>query len=450
MADGSISGGAMPIAGPERATPKAWVTLFILALIAMLSQMDRYLPFVLSEAIKHDLQLTDAQVGIVGGLAFAVFHSIFVIPFARLADAWSRRWLIALAVAFWSVLTAATSVARSYPLLFALRAGVAVGEAGSAAPSHSLIGEYFPVRLRATALALLAVGSICGTVVGAAFGGYLADRIGWRGTFLVFGSFGVVLAIVAAIGLGEGIRTKQQPGQSRATVLQVFRSVLSSSALCWIIAAASVHMFASSAMTTWMPPFLIRQYELSAGETGLIIGTGAAIAGLVGTLVGGALTDRLAVRDARWYLWLPAIGVFLCVPIYSLALFAATPNAFLLWLIPGICVSVMFSGPTYAMVQNLADPANRTTVAAIALLVMNFVGGALGPPFVGWVSDLVGVGTQGGESIRVALLIALCANIPAALFYLIAARADAVRALSPSRHIGDDVPPIASAATDTI
>jgi predicted MFS family arabinose efflux permease len=404
----------------QRASPGAWLMLAVLAFITAFDYLDRYLLYYLAEPIKRDLQLSDGELGLIGGLAFAIFHTIFVLPVARLADLWSRRWVIALGVATWSSLTAASAAVQSFTGLFAVRAGVAIGTSSAGAPAHSLVADHFPVRQRATARAALSVGAVIGIVAASALGGYLGDLIGWRATFLVFGLSGLTLAMAAALFLRDR-RDRTVPTVKHTSMLAVVADMARNPVLRWLVAGASIHMFVSSAMSAWMPSFLIRNYHVSTSTAGAIIGTGAAIAGITGTFLGGWVTDRIGTRDPRWYLWLPAFGFAAATPLYLLALHAHTPTEFLAFYIPAVFGSVLFLGPTYAIIQNLARIEDRATTSAVALLCINLIGGALGAPATGYFSDWMG-GEGGGASIRTALALSLAMNVPAIVAYIVAAR----------------------------
>jgi predicted MFS family arabinose efflux permease len=399
---------------------RAWIMLAVLSLIMAFAYLDRYLLFYLAEPIKKDLALSDAQLGVIGGLAFALFHTVFALPVARLADVWSRRWVISLGVALWSTLTAGISLAHSFGSLFVIRAGVALGESSAHAPAHSLVAENFPPRRRATALAIMNVGGVAGIVAASALGGYLGNEIGWRKTFLLFGCIGLALALVASALLRD---RRSQAGLvvNRRSFVRVAAGVFGNATLRWLVAGACLHMFVSSAISSWMPSFIIRAFHVTTAEAGLIIGAGAAVAGVTGTFLGGWVTDRLAARDPRWYFWLPAIGFVAATPLYWGALFAPSTTIYFFLYMVGAFGSVWFLGPTYAVVQNLARPEDRATTSAIVLLCINLFGQSAGAPFVGLVSDWLGA-DQAGASIRWALVIALCVNGPAMVAYLMAAR----------------------------
>ncbi|MBT5602472.1 MAG: MFS transporter, partial [Gammaproteobacteria bacterium] len=158
--------------------------------------VDRSILAILLEPIKHDLALSDSELGLLGGLAFALFYATLGIPIAALADRWSRVKVLAISMMIWSVMTALCGMASSFLTLLMTRIGVGIGEAGASPPSHSLISDYFPIESRATALSIYALGIPFGSMVGNFVGGWGAEELGWRMTFYLVGVPGVLIAML--------------------------------------------------------------------------------------------------------------------------------------------------------------------------------------------------------------------------------------------------------------
>ena len=159
--------------------------LGVLFLGYVVNFVDRSILAILLEPIKNDLDLSDSQLGLLGGLAFAIFYTTMGIPIAALADRWSRVKILSISIVIWSAMTAVCGLASSFMMLLLARIGVGVGEAGASPPSHSLISDYFPIETRATALSIYALGIPFGSMVGNFVGGWGAAELGWRYTFYV-------------------------------------------------------------------------------------------------------------------------------------------------------------------------------------------------------------------------------------------------------------------------
>jgi MFS family permease len=189
--------------------PYARYVLGVLVVVYVLNFLDRQIISILAEHIKADLGVTDAQLGYLYGTAFAVFYAVFGIPLGRLADAWDRRKLIALGLAFWSVMTAVSGLARSFAQLALARIGVGVGEASASPAAYSSLADWFPPHRRATVLAIYSSGIYIGSGLGLGIGGLIVDRWdaafgassaplglrGWQVAFLAVGLPGLLIAL---------------------------------------------------------------------------------------------------------------------------------------------------------------------------------------------------------------------------------------------------------------
>jgi len=205
--------------------------LVVLVLVYVFNFLDRQIPAILAERIKEDLQVGDAQLGYLYGTAFAVFYALFGIPLGRLADAWDRRRLIALGLGFWSLMTAASGLARTFGGLALARVGVGVGEASATPAAYSLLSDYFPRQRRATVLAIYSSGIYLGSGLGIVLGGLMVERWGWRSAFLAAGLPGLLLAAWVATlrepqrGASDGMPSAREP-RPWAAFLAELRSVV--------------------------------------------------------------------------------------------------------------------------------------------------------------------------------------------------------------------------------
>lgn len=411
--------------------------LIVLLLVNILNFVDRQLPFILIDAIRADLNLSDRQIGLMAGVAFAVVYSFAGLPLARIADQFSARGVIALTLAFWSLMTAAGGVAQNFLHLLLARAGVAAGEAGATPAAHALIARIYPVHSRGIALAIFSLGVPIGGTIGLALGGWINDVAGWREAFFLVGLPGVVMALVAWLVLPRapartGAARKSTPFFASLKFLFRIRSFRH------MAAASSLFACGSYAMNVFAPAFLMRTHGMSAAEAGLGLGLASGLGGVVGTFAGGFLGDLMGRKDARWRQLIPALGMALCTPIAVAA-----------WLIPHQALSLvlltfvyglglLYFAPTFAAAQMLAPDDMRATAAAVLLFCLTLTGSSVGPYVIGWVSDLLAPHV-GLLSLRYALCLLAVTMAWSALHFFLAARAlpADIRAHEESLHAAD-------------
>jgi len=400
-------------------------TLFLLLLIFTFSNIDRHILAVLLEPIKHELKLSDTQLGFLSGLAFAVFYSTLGIPMAMWADRRGRKNVILLALAVWSAMTVLCGMATNFVHLALARMGVSIGEAGSSPPSNSMIADLYPPNRRATAMSIYALGINIGILAGFMIGGWINQLYGWRVAFYVVGAPGLILAAIGWFTLREPPRGHAD-GWSGATVIApplgaIFRHVWKTKSIRHIIAGASLSSFVGYGGVAWTASYLIRNHGMTTGEAGSIIGLYVGFAGGLGVYVGGVLADRLGHYDQRWGLWLIAVSGLISAPFYAgFLLTDSTVFALALWAIP-VFVSVFYVGSTGAWVQGLTPLGMRSVVPAVNLLIINVIGLGLGPMTVGVLSDLLEP-SYGIDSLRRALLIVGSAWLWGGLHFYLASR----------------------------
>lgn len=400
------------------------VTLWILLIVYIFNFIDRQIVNILAEPIARDLGLNDTQIGLMTGLAFALFYTALGLPIARYADrpTTNRPRLIALALATWSAMTALCGMANNFIQLLLARIGVGVGEAGCTPPAHSLIADMVPAEKRSSALAFYALGIPIGTLLGMMIGGFLADWVGWRRAFLIVGLPGVALALLVWFGLrdprhsnaADALRHHAAPTMPMGAAI---KSVMSSRAFVLLLAAGSAAAFLAYGKTTWTTIFFQRTHGLSPGEVGLWFGIINGAAGIFGTWFGGYLADRYGATNRRHVLTAPAIGMVIAVPLAFMAYQAQDWRmALALIAIPTLCNSLYY-GPTYSAAQGLVPLRSRAIAAAVLLFFQNLIGLGLGPLFFGMLSDWLRP-EFGEESVRYVLYgAAFLGLIPAFFFW---------------------------------
>lgn len=426
------SGAAAPVSPGYRR-----YALTVLLVIYILNFLDRQIVAILAEPIKHDLGLADWQLGVMTGLAFAVFYTVLGIPIARYAETGHRPRIIASAAAVWSLFTIACGYTQNFVQLVLCRIGVGVGEAGCTPPAHSLISDYTPREKRASALAYYSLGTPIGGLVGMAMGGLIADAWGWRAAFLVAGAPGLLMALVAATTLTEPRRRLAADLAARRAERPSFKEAMAEirgKRTFWLIAfAAAIKAFIGYGAAAFLAPFFFRNHAVELegiaagfglgvmGFLGIALGIVLGVTGAIGTYMGGFLADRYGARDLRAYVAIPAVSTFMGIPFYIGGLLVDSAwTALVLFAFPPV-LNTLWYGPGYAAVQGLVRPQNRATATAVLLFLINLIGLGLGPLGVGAVSDFIsgpmGLGTA--EGVRWSLMIFIMFGaVASALFWM--------------------------------
>ena len=408
-----------PTANTNEVSDKARkTTLLLLTVTYFFSYMDRQILAILLEDIKADLLLTDTQLGLLSGLAFALFYATLGIPVAALADRMNRVNIISIALALWSGMTAACGLAQNFTQLLLARIGVGVGEAGSSPPSHSIIADLYPAEKRALALSIYSLGVTLGAAAGQIFGGNLTYFFDWRVAFFAIGLPGVILAIVVKVFATEPLR-KAEPGavedDSMPSITAGFRSIFANRAAVWLVAGVTITSMIGYALTGWTPAYLIRSFGLNTLQVGNIVAPLLAIAGVASGLGSGWLANRLSEKYGLKAQPLMIAGLKTIALPFLVWFYVAesAPLAIGVYFI-AVLFQSCYLGPTFALIQTLAPLKMRAVWAAITLLVINLIGLGLGPTLVGVLSDIFAP-TYGEESLRQALLV-IAAATPVAIF----------------------------------
>lgn len=383
------------------------LTLALLLCVFTMNFTDRQILAVLAEPIKSELRLSDTQLGLLYGLAFALLYTSAGIPIARLADRANRAWIVNGSLVLFSLMTAVSGLATSYWQLLAARIGVAIGEGGTNPPSHSMIADLYPAGRRGTAMAIFALGPHLGLLLGFMLGGWVAELMGWRAAFVLAGLLGLLLACVSIRFLRELPTRRWLADETtlagQAPLRMVVRSICRGAAMRHLFAGAAVFSMAAYAVVGWLPSFLMRSHSLTMATAASVVALCLGLLGGAGTLLGGMLADRLGEREPAWRLRCVALALVIMAPAWAMIFLVTESGIALSLLLAGACLG-FYLGPTFAMVQSLAEPATRATAAAILLLVMNVVGLGLGPVAVGVLSDVL-TPELGSDSLRHALLL---------------------------------------------
>lgn len=396
------------------------VVLAMLLLVYIFNFVDRQILGILAGPIQQELGLRDGQMGLLGGLAFAVLYTSLGIPLGALADRTSRSWVITGSLVVWSACTALCGLAGNFWQLFAARLGVGVGEAGGVAPSYALIGEYFPSSRRAFALSVYSLGIPIGSALGVMAGGYIAATVDWRLAFLVVGFGGILVAPLFKWIVRDKPRL---PGADYAAPrLAQTAALLAKKPSFWLISfGASLSSMAGYGLSFWLPSLLMRSFGLDLVGASLFFGSVLLIGGVAGVLAGGWLGDWLGGRNRAFYAWLPGLAFVLGAPLFAAGILSSSVTiAFLLFLIPQ-GLAYVWLGPILSAVQHLVVPAARSTASALFLLINNLIGLGGGIYAMGALSDAL-TAQYGTEALRYSMLWALLLYAASALLLGLAGR----------------------------
>jgi MFS family permease len=405
------------------------VALCLLTFVGTLSFVDRQILAVLIEPIRADMQFTDTQFGLLTGLAFAIFYTAMGVPMAMIADRWSRVRLIAICCFVWSVFTAASGVATTFVHLALARFGVGVGESGGTAPSLSILADYYPPEKRPMVISIFTASGPAGVFIGAAFGSWVALNLDWRWAFYILGIIGIITAPLLwsavrepARGMMDGAAAATKTGSAAAMPLgDCLKLFLQRRSLLLLLIASGLAAFVSYGMLNWIPAYLMRTQGMPMTAMATWFAPAAGGSMLVGMLSGGTLVNMAVHKTKRAYALIPMIAAIILVPTFGAALMVDNwKTALLLMIIPMIACTV-YVPPALALVANLTPPRARATCSAFLLLVLNLVGLAGGPLFVGIVSDYMAP-SVGTESLRIALLCLLPFGVLVVLFQFLASR----------------------------
>lgn len=398
--------------------------LAVLTVINICNALDRTLISILLPDVKAELALTDWELGMVTGPAFAIFYSLMGLQLGWLAERVNRTRMIAIALTTWSAMTALTGAARSFLHLMILRVAVAIGEAGGSPPSYAMITDAFPLKSRSTAMAVFTSAGALGGFFGLLLGGWINEFWGWRITFYAAGAGGMVLVPLILFtvkdpgrGQADGLAKPASPIPMLEAMPYLFRA----RTFRHLVLAGAMSAFASYAFAIWQPSFMHRSYGMSSGEIGTVLAIVNLVGGLTGTMVGGELARRLGERDLRWWLWIPAIGFLGSVPLNLWVILTHNLDLTIALLVLAHLGVGTYTGTLWASANSIAPSGMRSITSSSLLFVQITLGLGLGPLLTGWASDWM-TGRFGDEGLRYAMIVPILATVVGGTHYLLASR----------------------------
>jgi len=378
--------------------------LGLLTIVAVFNYLDRTVLSLLLEPIKQDLELSDSQLGLLTGFAFALFYAVAGIPIARWADRGNRNTVVASTTALWSIMVVFCGLVGNFTQLLLVRVGVAVGEAGCVPPAQSLIAEYFDRTERPQAMAIYWLCYPISVIIGYLAGGWLSEVFGWRITFMVIGVPGILLAILVKLTMHEPRVIQEKIIEAeQPSFKEVLNTLWRQRSFRHIVAAFCVGNFFGTGIILWMPTYFIRSYGMETAELGFWLAFSWGFCGLSGGLLGGFLATRYAARKEALQIRMVAFAGVLLGLLFMLTYISSNKYVALTFLAINSFLLTMSNGIIFSAIQSLVEIRMRAIAMASIFFGANLIGLGLGPIGVGVLSDLL-VPMFGQESLRYALV----------------------------------------------
>lgn len=402
-----------------------WYVLGVLMIVYAFSFMDRQIVSILLEDLRAEFLLTDTQLGLLSGIAFALFYATLGVPIARFADRSNRVRIVSIAITVWSLMTAVCGMAGSFWHLFLARIGVGIGEAGGGPPSHSIVSDYFDATQRSIAMSIYSMGPTVGSFIGLAAGGWVAQEYGWRWAFASVGLPGLILAAILYTTVREPVRGGMDATTipaNRDSFMGTVRLLIQNRVWLWNMLGHTFAIFVGYGFSSWKPALYLRQFDLSQAEVGTLLGTMGLLVGVPGLLIGGLIGDRLISRSRKLTLYCIGFAALLTIPFYGLGLMADDWLSTTILLGIGLVFYQLGYGTSISIGMSAVAPHQRALAASFGFLTANLLGLGLGPLLVGAISDAA-TANFGDRSLAFALGVCLITLVVAFAFFMAAARA---------------------------
>ncbi|HEX6087788.1 MAG TPA: MFS transporter, partial [Thermoanaerobaculia bacterium] len=378
----------------------SWYALGLLTAVYVLNFLDRQIMYILLVPIQKEMKFTDLQLAALGALAFVIFYTLLGIPFGRLADRVSRKTMIAIGLAIWSLFSGLTGFANSFWTIFFCRLMVGVGEATLGPAALSLIGDYFPPRMRATVNSIYSSAIALGGGLAFFLGGWIGQTYGWRVAFYTLGFPGLLLAVLVFFLREQPRMHARAEGRATSDWGDVFRS----KPLRLLFAGYALLGLASNNIGVWVTAFFVRVHKFDLLTIGTAAGIISLVVGVPAMIFAGVLADRISRKMRGGRMAFTAITAVICVPLWLALLFTNNVAALVTVNIALYALAILWVGPATADVIDLVRPDLRGLAIGIFFSAVNIAAYAIGSPLIGKISDALGVAKDPGQ-MRYSLLV---------------------------------------------
>jgi predicted MFS family arabinose efflux permease len=406
--------------------------LFFVSLVNVLNTMDRLVISAMLEPIRHEFHLTDAQLGILSGIAYSGAAALTAVPAGLMADRFSRKAVLAVALSVWSGFTALCGAASGYLTLLLFRSGVGASEAASPATSLAMITDAYPKERQAGAIGVFYASGALGALVGVASAGWIATHYGWRWAFFAVSAPALVILPILLAALKEPPRRAAGRPSIRTSLADVACALASNRELAWLLVATTLSPLTITALFSWSVSLLIRTHGLGLTQAASVVAACSGLFSPIGQFIGGRLGDWLTERRPGAEMWVPAIAILASAALGVLAALTSEAAVSVAAMCGFAVISMCYLGPAFARVTEIAPEGPRATIFAIVTVLGNIVGTGGGPYLVGKISDLIG----GPHSLPPAIALAMLAAFAPAAIYAGLARHLTARAVG-ARPSGD-------------
>lgn len=420
---------------PESAAPdrpwtlfspaRRWTMLAVLFLVSTISNVDRQIMTVAIEPIKAEFQASDTEMGLLSGIAFALFYATLGLPIARWADRGDRKFIITISVAFWSVMTAVCGAVQNFTQMFLARLAVGGGEAGALPTSQSLIVDYFPPEMRGKVLGIFLMAGVAGYAAALIGGSHVASELGWRAMFVIFGLASLLIVVVVAVVLREPRKMLPAPVSTKAgeRLRPSMAALVGKPSYRWQVAGAVFFGVVSYGALIFILSHLVRSFDLSLARAGTIYGIISSVTAVVGALGGGFLSDWAGRRSPAGVPLMTAVLMLVAFPAYVMALITNDMTVFIAGATIGGCALFSSAPPLFSGIHMVCGSPRRATAIALLYFMMNSIGLGGGPALTGILSDGFAVEYGTAMGLRIAMVVSFGALIPGALCFFMASRA---------------------------
>lgn len=412
----------------EQGAP-AWRLLVIVVLIQVLNVMDRQVIQGVLEPIRHEFHLSDSQLGFLSGLAYSGAAVLVAIPAGMLADRFSRKLVLTLALSIWTAFTAFCGASRGFTSLVIGRIGTGAAESAAPPASLSIIADSFPAQRQSSATGVFYASSAVGGILAFSVGGYLAQHYGWRRSFYAAAVPAILLIPIILLFFVEPPRAAR--AASRFPISEAFAAIRADGRLALLLVSVPLAAMPLGLMG-WIVSLLIRNHGMQLSQATNILSLATAICVPAGHFLGGLFGDRLAAQRPGSQIWLSAVAIALGGFFGAVVALSSNTTITVLALMCFAFFATLYLAPGFSTVMLLAPAGARATVMAMVTVLGNLAGTGFAPLMAGYLSDTIG----GPRSLSPAIALVMAWSlVPATLFVLIGQRLR-FRALgaTPLRH----------------